>query len=183
MKTSQLKSWAVFAIPLLIVIGLFVALAASQPKSGSVTGDEPHADILASCIQHTNVSLHIHPELTIMINGEKQVIPANVGIDPGGCMHPVHTHDASGQVHIEYLYPVDFTLGDFFAIWGKEFSSTNLMGTEADATHAVTMTVNGQPSSAYENLVLKDKDKIAVSYEEIIPESDEAASDLENPAE
>jgi hypothetical protein len=80
-------------------------------------------------------------------------------------MHPVHTHDASGQVHMEYLYPVDFTLGDFFTMWGKEFSQTNFMGVTVDEAHEVTVTVNGQRSEQYENLVLRDEDEVVVSYE------------------
>ena len=169
MHTAQLKSWAVFAVPVLVVVGLFVVLAASQPKSTVEGGESGSSDagILTSCIQHANVALHIHPTLTIMVNGTKQAIPSDIGIEEGGCMHPVHTHDASGAIHIEYLYPVDFTLGDFFTLWGKTFSQSELVSFLVDDTHVIKMTVNGEPSEEYQNLVLRDEDEIVISYETI----------------
>lgn len=166
--SSLTRSLAVYVLPIIFVIGLFAYLiTTAEPATKEDQKSSP--DILAACIEHTNVSLHIHPELTIMVNGEKQEIPANIGITES-CMHPVHTHDASGKIHLEYLYPVDFSLGDFFTVWGKEFSSANLMGLHVDETHIIRVTVNGQPSEEYERLVLKDSQKIVISYEELATE-------------
>lgn len=167
-KSSLPRSLAVYVLPIVFVISLFAYLiTTAEPATKQDQKSSP--EILAACIEHTNVSLHIHPELTIMVNGEKQEIPGNIGISET-CMHPVHTHDASGKIHLEYLYPVDFSLGDFFTIWGKEFSSTNLLGLPADETHVIRMSVNGQPSEEYEHLTLKDVQKIVISYEELAKE-------------
>src|SRR5690349_4314056 len=39
-------------------------------------------------------ALHIHPHLTIFINGQEQVIPALIGLTAAG-WEPLHTHDSS----------------------------------------------------------------------------------------
>ena len=44
--------------------------------------------------------LHWHPELAIFVKGEKQEIPANLGI--GAVHNPMHTHDSSGIIHLEF---------------------------------------------------------------------------------
>jgi hypothetical protein len=106
---------------------------------------------------------HIHPNLQIIVNGKQQVIPANIGIGPT-CMTSIHTHDASGQIHIESPEKRDFTLGDFFAVWQQPFSSTQVLGYKADATHRIAVTVNGTAVSTYENTVMNDGDSIVITY-------------------
>ncbi len=49
------------------------------------------------------------------------VIPSNVGIV--SCGKPLHTHDASGTIHVETDVDRNYTIGDFFLIWGKIFNS------------------------------------------------------------
>lgn len=110
------------------------------------------------------LGMHIHPHLTIVINGQEQVIPANIGIGPEGG-HPldtVHTHDTSGILHVESPKVRDFRLQEFFKVWGQTFTSQEILGHHADATHALTMTVNGRPSEALGSLVLHDGDDIVI---------------------
>jgi hypothetical protein len=109
-------------------------------------------------------AMHIHPHLTIFINGQEQVIPALIGLTPAG-WEPLHTHDTSGTIHVESPVVQDFHLSDFFAIWGQPFDSQVILNHRADAAHPVTMTVNGQPSNAYGNLVLHDLDNIVISVD------------------
>ncbi len=101
--------------------------------------------------------LHTHPELKIFVNGEQIEIPKNIGL--GATHQPMHTHDDVPIVHLEYPAKVtreDTRLGKFFAVWGKDFR-------EFGAN--VTMTVNGEPNTEYENYEMKDKDKIELHYE------------------
>lgn len=109
-------------------------------------------------------TFHIHPHLQIIINGQQQDIPANIGITLA-CMHPIHTHDASGTLHVESPEPKDFTLADFFAVWGKTFTQNQIFDSAIDSSHIIKVTVNGSPVDTYENTVLRDKDQIVVSYE------------------
>lgn len=113
--------------------------------------------------------LHWHPELTILVNGVKQEIPANIGIgvqnaskpiyDPSMRMTAMHTHEPDGTIHLEFPGRVmreDTKLGNFFSIWGKgmmEFGSS------------VTMTVNGVENTELGNYEMKDNDKIELRYE------------------
>jgi hypothetical protein len=120
---------------------------------------------------------HYHPRLTIIINGQQQVIPADIGIpldsngNPAG-YYPIHTHDASGTIHVES--PVaghTFFLHDFFDVWGMPFDQTHILDFHTPASNPITMTVApvigvdakgnpqygpAQPNNQYGNLVLRD---------------------------
>lgn len=110
--------------------------------------------------------LHWHPELTILIKGERQEIPANIGI--GAVEQPIHTHDSTGVIHMEMtglIVKKDTRLGRFFEIWGKQFNSNCIFDFCASEEGKVKMTVNDQESSEFENYLMKDKDKIEIRYE------------------
>ena len=80
-------------------------------------------------------------------------------------MHPLHTHDTTGTIHVESPEERDLTLGDFFAVWdNKPFSKDETLGNRADATHEIVMTVDGTKSDEYEKLVLRDKQEIVIEY-------------------
>jgi len=114
---------------------------------------------------HESLTMHIHQMLTIKINGEQIIIPANIGL-PNGMMRPIHTHDASGKIHVEGTCPRDFTLGEIFDVWGEEFTEISFMGNPIDATHTLTMSVNGVETTMFGDYVLKDGDEIELVYEE-----------------
>jgi len=57
--------------------------------------------------------------MDIFVHGKKVQLPALVGINPGaGYLTELHTHDASGVMHIEAQKSRTFTLGQFFAVVG-----------------------------------------------------------------
>lgn len=117
--------------------------------------------------------MHIHSNLTIALDNRPIVIPSQIGIDnslwkvhdfdkygmpgmpmPGGPMPgmaPLHTHDNIGLIHIESLINRGYTLDEFFDIWGVDFSGKT-----------VKATVNGKQVSDYKNIILKDKQNIAL---------------------
>ena len=107
---------------------------------------------------------HIHPNLEIYVNGQKQEIPANIGII-FNCMHPIHTHDTSGIIHIESPEQRDFTLADFFAVWDKTYNKNQVINYKIDANHIIKETVNDSEVQDFENTVLHDKDRIIISYQ------------------
>jgi hypothetical protein len=104
---------------------------------------------------------HIHPHLKIVVNGVSVAVPALIG-QRGDAWLPLHTHDASGLIHIESTVNYKFTLGEFFAAWGQKFSRTDVLGVHADKTHKITMTVDGRPSNAFGSLVMKDLQQIVI---------------------
>ncbi|MBL0385683.1 hypothetical protein JJB07_03380 [Tumebacillus sp. ITR2] len=92
-----------------------------------------------SCQSMEGATQHEHAHLAIYNNGQPVEVPANIGIKPGNnCLYWLHTHDATGELHIESPIARDFTLGNFFNIWGEQL----------DATHVMSYT-NGSPLKVY----------------------------------
>lgn len=112
--------------------------------------------------------MHIHPNISIMIDGQPQQIPTNLGISGVGPMGDIHTHDSTGEIHWEMnAGPVkkgNLKLVRLFETWGKPFSKDQILDAKADGKK-ITMLVNGQPNTEYENYVINDKDKIEIRYE------------------
>lgn len=105
--------------------------------------------------------MHIHPRVRIIVNGQDVPIPTNVGISAQG-YQPIHTHDATGMLHIEAPIVRDFHLKDFFDTWGFVFSKQEVAGWYTNAAQPFTMTVNNQPSTAFGSLLLRDRDEIVL---------------------
>jgi len=112
-------------------------------------------DLVLGCTTDMATTFHVHAFLTIFIDDTRATIPSGIGIEEGKCMHPIHTHDTVGKVHIESPEPANFSLGDFFLVWGKKFDGLGTLD---------KMTVNGADSAEGENLILKDDDKIVLRY-------------------
>lgn len=106
--------------------------------------------------------IHWHSTLKITINGEDQPIAPNIGLV--GVHNPMHTHDEGGEIHLEYgsaVYENDIRLSEFFKLWRKEFSETQIF----DTTGTVKMIVNGEENLEYENYIMQDLDSIELILE------------------
>ena len=69
---------------------------------------------------HSSDISHTHSSLSIIINGNEQYIPQNIGIQDSKCpdgMRGIHTHDDSGRLHIETPSQISAPIGAFFNIW------------------------------------------------------------------
>jgi len=131
----------------ILAIGLIWWARSNQSEQVS-SGD---GDVIATR------GLHSHPELKIFVGGEPIEIPQNVGL--GAVHQPMHTHNDVPIIHLEYPALVkreDTRLGRFFEIWNKDFREFG---------QTVTMTVNGELNTEYENYEMKDGDKIELHYE------------------
>ena len=143
--TKRITKWIVGIALVVLPIGGLVWYGITRPPI-------PESDIVS------RNGLHWHPELTIYVKGIKLETPSNLGIG-ASFMNPVHTHDGSGIIHLEFQGLVrknEITLGQFFKSWSKDMRS---FGVE------VKMMVNGKENTEYENYVMQDKDKIEVRYE------------------
>lgn len=103
---------------IIVVIGLFIWGRTLQEGNITYFKETPVA-----CLPngHQNIAVHIHPRLSIVVDGESEIIPANVGITDT-CMSEIHTHDASGEIHVETVTASrlsELTLADFFVVWNK----------------------------------------------------------------
>jgi hypothetical protein len=100
---------------------------------------------------------HSHPNLTITINGANVPVPLNTF--DSSCQQPIHTHNEPGVLHIETDQSRDYTLNDWFLLWGHHvndanyaiFNSNQIFTNKIDATHHLTMTVNGINDSSFQN--------------------------------
>lgn len=108
--------------------------------------------------------MHIHPKLSMTVDGKDTPVPKNIGIDSSlwkdrsldqygmQGMSSLHTHDASGTIHVESNEQRDYTLGNFLDVWGMNFDGKT-----------VKMTVSGTPLPAdtnYRSHVFKDGEQI-----------------------
>ncbi|MDD5376563.1 MAG: hypothetical protein PHH16_00430 [Candidatus Gracilibacteria bacterium] len=160
MKTNPGKHyWIWLAGGTLIVASVFWATTSDTGLS-----KKSSREIALACTNDTATQFHIHADLEIIDNGAAFDIPENIGIHPG-CMNAIHTHEEKGKIHVESPIEKDFTLGDFFAVWGRPFSKDRLLDSKADATHSIRVTVNGREVDTFENTVLKDDEIIRIVYE------------------
>lgn len=152
----KIRNWGIFIVILgLIGYGIFSAVAGVQ-ACREIPVDE------VNIVGHQNLAYHYHADLEIKINGQNYEIPADVGISPG-VMKPVHTHDTTGELHIEGVCIRDYTLEDFFRVWGQTFSSECIFNNCADSGE-LRMYANGQESNEFEKHVLKDGEQILIEY-------------------
>lgn len=160
MKTNPV--WWLIGI-VAVTVGLLVW---GRLTSGIAHSKLSNREVALTCTTDMATQFHIHPHLQIVIGGKAQDIPARIGIS-GNCMHPIHTHDVGGTLHVESPEKRDFTLADFFAVWGKSFSKEQILDAKIDATHSIRVLINGQEVSTYEDSILRDKDQIIINYENI----------------
>ncbi len=131
---------------------------------------EPEDDLTGDCLgSHQNLAQHIHPYLTLTINGTSFGTPPDVGIDtdvcPGG-MHVVHTHDNSSKLHVETHEPANVTLDVFFNIWGMPFDSSRLDKYHVNETLELVMEVDGVVSNEWGDHVFSDGEQIEIIFRE-----------------
>jgi len=112
---------------------------------------------------HQSLALHIHPTLEIEIFGEKQSIPAGIGITENG-MRVIHTHDERGILHVESPFPYTFQLKDFFTIWGKKLTDECIFEYCQDAENELKFYKNGIESELGTEMELYDKDLVRIVY-------------------
>ncbi len=173
MNVKEGSWWMVFTVVCLVsLIGLLeyegqIDIFGESKSSTSPlenTSDEMHP-LGESCLNgHDGMAMHFHPYLTIVIDGDEYAIAQNTGIDTETCpdaMHMTHTHDASGKLHVESHTVEEVPLEVFFDVWGVHFDSTGILDYR-DGT--IEMTVNGQESMDYQNLILEDGQNIVITY-------------------
>ena len=121
-------------------------------------------------------TIHWHPYLKIIINGEERLIPDNVGI--GSTHYPIHTHEladdpteytgAGRKIHMENGAPSrnieTLTLGYFFKVWNKKFNATCIMEFCNGADGEMKVFVNGKQNFDYDHYFMSDGDQILIEY-------------------
>jgi len=160
-RSKKRTKMALWIVPLILLLGLVVWIFTLPRKyvSPAVPGKN-----------------HIHANLKITINGEQVTIPAGIGLPPGGsavhipgAQKVIHTHVENDQLHIEAvtsgpLHEDDTKMSTFFAIWGKDFSSTSILGNTTFSGGTIQLLVNGEPNTNYQNYQMRDGDNLEIIY-------------------
>lgn len=142
--------YASFTLPL-VVLGVFLVVAIAlvflyrgSTSTNSVSG-QPVANV--KCESNEQLATHYHAHLDILYQGQPVKVPAQIGIQPT-CLYWLHTHDETGVIHIEAPKSEasrQFTLGEFFKIWGQPLSSKQVATIQVPAGQQLKVWVNGQP--------------------------------------
>ncbi|HET7856184.1 MAG TPA: hypothetical protein VFL41_06975, partial [Gaiellaceae bacterium] len=111
-------------------------------------------------------ALHIHQHLDVFVFGKRVPVPAGIGIDPAErFISPLHTHDASGVIHVESPTVRRFTLGELFGVWGVRFRNGCLGGYCAGHGNELRVYVNGRRVSGDPGaVVLAAHEEIVVAF-------------------
>lgn len=122
-------------------------------------------------LNSNHMVLHNHVRLNVTVDGQPVVVPAHIGmtmvgqaedpllygdhsLDKYGMagMSPLHTHDATGLIHVESNTMRNFTLGEFLDIW---------RGLDTNGK-TVIATLDGKPVSDFRNILLKDGEQVTL---------------------
>src|SRR3989338_11016366 len=148
-----MKRYLIYGLAGFLVVGGFGWLLATAPSI-------PEEEIISKN------GLHWHASLVIRIEGESQDIPANIGLVV--VHNPIHTHDSSGVIHMEFEGLVaedNLKLGQFFNVWNKQFNANCVFEFCNGSEGSGKMSVNGESNTEFENYLMKDGDKIEIRYE------------------
>ena len=156
---------ALFLVIIIIGVGCLWLLTPTGQQTQTVSAYSlPAGDpTLTTCVSAANVLLKFEFSIRIFLNGTQIVIPAKIG-DEENCIRPLHTIDDSGDVYVESPIFYEYTLRDFFVVWGQVFTKNQIFNIHTDLNHEITMTVNGVPTYEFENHVLAPGDQITITF-------------------
>ncbi|MBW0105505.1 hypothetical protein, partial [Pseudonocardia sp. KRD291] len=110
---------------------------------------------------------HFHAHLDVIVDGRPVPVPADLGIDQtSGQMSALHTHDATGLLHVESSDPAGrYTLGQLFNEWNVALDPTRIGGLRAGSGTTLRafvdgVAVPGNPAA----IELHDHQQIALVY-------------------
>ena len=136
-------------VVVLVLAGLFILprFLGSSPSFSTGSG-------VPCLVRNAQVIKHIHPHLTIVVDGEFETIPGVIGNSP--CLRQIHTHDRTGELHVEPQGTSrDYTLGDFFKVWGKPVEREG---------YSLEVTVDGEFVASQSDIVFQDGQRIVAEY-------------------
>ena len=147
-------------------------LQTSQPASGlSQAPWKPEYAHLSQRLKLIGIpaggkeKFHIHALLHIYVNGLLVPLPADIGLDPAkGIESSMHTHDGTGIIHMEAPHPFNYTLGDFFSVWGVKLGPAQVGGLTGLGGDHLHFYLNGKPLHNPAALVLHKDDSVVIGY-------------------
>jgi hypothetical protein len=124
------------------ILAFLVASCGGGTERTSAVTPTSAATASVGCSATEQLTYHIHAHLALFVDGAPETIPAGIGIHRT-CIAWLHTHDTSGIIHVEAPAPHTYTVGDFFAVWGKRLDTTHLLDHTAGDQHHIEAYVDG----------------------------------------
>jgi hypothetical protein len=111
-------------------------------------------------------TMHEHADVEIFVHGSKEPVPKDIGIDASkGTIQSIHTHDDTGLVHLESSRSREFTLGEFFDVWGVRFTPSCLGAYCNEGNNRLQVFVDGEEvTGSLRDVQLDDQTVIVVTY-------------------
>ena len=157
-----------FSISLTILSSIYY-LSLNDEESKTEDNSYLKSEICYYALNGIEADHHYHLQLNITIINEQIEIPMNVGFERDSegntiFLHPIHTYDNSGRIHVETTKNATAELGFFFDIWGKEFSKNQILNYTSNEDFNVNIFVNGNQVDTYERTVLEPYSFIEIFY-------------------
>ncbi len=148
MRLGNAAITAIIGTVVLVAVGLLLL------QRSKTTGGLVDTSGVPCLVPNLPLVMHIHSYLTIEIDGKTKKLIKDIGISPT-CEHAIHTHEDTGEIHVESQVQRDYTLDNFMKLWGEPIERTG---------YTLTMSVDDKPSQEFGKLVLKDKQQIKLIY-------------------
>ena len=166
---SILKSLFLFSISLMILSSIFYLNLNDNDEDKIENNSYLKSEICYYAVNGIIADHHYHLQLNITIDEERIEIPMNIGFDKDSegntiFLHPIHTYDNSGRIHVETSKNATAKLGFFFEIWGKDFSNDKILNYTSNEDYSVNMFLNGEQVETFEKTVLEPYSFIEIFY-------------------
>ena len=150
-------------IVLLVISGIVAGIVYVGYRSDSTSSSAAAVIDGIECNTSEFTTFHIHAHLDYYVNGNHMTVPEKIGIVDNKCLYWMHTHDASGIIHIESPKSEEFTLQQFINIW-------NATGGFPIFGATPKIFVNGQSvNSILSDTTVNKHDEIALVYGNVPP--------------
>lgn len=134
--------------------------APADPAPGMAAAGLPVSDMSA-------MAQHFHAHLDVLVDGRPVPVPADLGVDQtSGQMSALHTHDATGLLHVESSDPAGrYTLGQLFNEWNLALDATRIGGLHTGSGTTLRAFVDGAAVPGNPAAIeLRDHQQIALVY-------------------
>ena len=143
-----------------------VSLADFNSSSEEISKQTIEGDLTQACFDWTNTGYR-DMYLTVTIDGEDVEIPSYVGFNTEVCRQATHVmYTGSRVINVVTDITNNLTLNDFFAIWGKNLSSTQIMDYEVGEGDSLNLIIDlVEYQGDWENIPIEGVISIEIIYE------------------